>query len=104
MTQSGINYGSNTDITCGADVLCANPRWSGSQPKLNFNNPVIKDVVMLPVGGYVVIQFVTNNPGYWMMHCHNDVHMGDGMGTVFKVAPDRFPRLPKGFPTCSEFA
>jgi drug/metabolite transporter superfamily protein YnfA len=25
---------------------------------------------MLPGGGYLVLAFVTDNPGAWLMHCH----------------------------------
>jgi len=33
-----------------------------------------KDTVIIPVGGYVVIQFISNNPGYWFMHCHVETY------------------------------
>lgn len=97
----------NTDITCGSDVLCAHPRWSNSFRSYKFNKiqkPVIKDSIVVPVRGYVVLQFRTYNPGYWMFHCHVDLHAMPGMTMVFKIAPDRFPDLPPGFPTCTGFA
>lgn len=25
---------------------------------------------MLPAGGYLVMAFITDNPGAWLMHCH----------------------------------
>jgi FtsP/CotA-like multicopper oxidase with cupredoxin domain len=37
---------------------------------LNYNNPPRRDVATLPGGGYLVIAFVTDNPGAWLMHCH----------------------------------
>jgi FtsP/CotA-like multicopper oxidase with cupredoxin domain len=27
-------------------------------------------VAMLPGGGWLVIGFITDNPGAWLMHCH----------------------------------
>jgi FtsP/CotA-like multicopper oxidase with cupredoxin domain len=94
----------NSDITCGSDILCANPTWSGTPPTFSSNlRPVIKDTIVLPVRGYIVFQFKTLNPGLWFFHCHIDVHMMAGMALVFKIAPDEFPALPPGFPTCNEF-
>ena len=29
----------------------------------NVNNPVLKDTVQVPAGGYVVIRYYTDNPG-----------------------------------------
>jgi FtsP/CotA-like multicopper oxidase with cupredoxin domain len=92
----------NSNITCGSDVLCANPGWSDTPPTFNsIVQPVIKDTVVLPVRGYVVFQFKTLNPGFWIFHCHIDVHMMAGMAVVLKIAPDQFPDLPPGFPTCN---
>jgi len=95
----------NKEITCGKDVVCANPRWSGSPPNFKTVTPVVKDTLLIPVRGYVVIQFVANNPGYWMVHCHIDMHMMAGMAVVFKVGVTgtEFPALPATFPTCKPF-
>jgi L-ascorbate oxidase len=103
-TTTGKIISPNGDITCDSDVLCAHPRWWDTPPRYCSNvNYVIKDTIVLPVRGYVVFQFKTRNPGYWLFHCHIDVHMEAGMTTVFKIAPDKFPDLPPGFPTCNEF-
>lgn len=32
------------------------------------------------------IEFLANEPGEWMLHCHNLYHMKSGMGRVFKYA------------------
>ena len=37
---------------------------------LNFKNPTRRDVAFLPVGGWLVIAFPSDNPGAWLMHCH----------------------------------
>ncbi len=44
---------------------------------------VIKDVVML--GGYqeIEFEFVANNPGLTLFHCHQQLHMDFGFMTLF---------------------
>lgn len=37
---------------------------------LKYSNPMRRDVAMLPANGWLVIGFVTDNPGAWLMHCH----------------------------------
>jgi FtsP/CotA-like multicopper oxidase with cupredoxin domain len=47
---------------------------------------VVKDVVM--VGGYqeVEVDFVANNPGMTLFHCHQQLHMDFGFMTLFDYA------------------
>lgn len=35
--------------------------------KLNLNNPPRRDVASLPAAGYLVIAFLTDNPGAWLV-------------------------------------
>jgi FtsP/CotA-like multicopper oxidase with cupredoxin domain len=44
---------------------------------------VLKDVVML--GGYqeMTVDFVANNPGVTLFHCHQQLHMDFGFMTLF---------------------
>jgi FtsP/CotA-like multicopper oxidase with cupredoxin domain len=37
---------------------------------LQWTNPTRRDVAMLNAGGWLVIAFLTDNPGAWLMHCH----------------------------------
>ena len=46
------------------------------------NSPVRKDTVMVPFGGYVVIKFISDNPGLWFLHCHIEPHQLEGMAAV----------------------
>lgn len=64
----------------------------------------IKDTVTIPDGGYTIIRFIANNPGYWLFHCHIEFHAEIGMALVLKVG-DRSEMLsaPANFPTCSDF-
>uniref|UniRef100_A0A182N4J6 Multicopper oxidase n=1 Tax=Anopheles dirus TaxID=7168 RepID=A0A182N4J6_9DIPT len=64
----------------------------------------IKDTVTIPDGGYTIIRFIANNPGYWLFHCHIEFHAEIGMSLVLKVG-DRSEMLPApaNFPTCYDF-
>jgi FtsP/CotA-like multicopper oxidase with cupredoxin domain len=47
---------------------------------------VMKDVVM--VGGYqeAAVDFVADNPGLTLFHCHQQLHMDFGFMTLFEYA------------------
>ncbi|XP_014258517.2 laccase-1-like isoform X1 [Cimex lectularius] len=72
--------------------------------KRNLINPVTKDTVNVPDGGYTIIRFYADNPGYWLFHCHLEWHSELGMGLVFKVGQhSEFPPVPRGFPKCGNY-
>lgn len=72
--------------------------------KRRLSGAPIKDTVTVPDGGFTIIRFVANNPGFWLFHCHLEFHVEVGMGMVFKVGNyDEMPSLPENFPTCSSF-
>ncbi|XP_035891289.1 laccase abr2 isoform X1 [Anopheles stephensi] len=64
----------------------------------------IKDTVTIPDGGYTIIRFIANNPGYWLFHCHIEFHAEIGMSLVLKVgdSSEMLP-VPANFPTCYDF-
>lgn len=72
--------------------------------KRNLINPVKKDTVTVPDGGYTILRFHATNPGYWLFHCHIEFHVEIGMALVFKVGEhkDMLP-VPKDFPRCGNF-
>lgn len=39
----------------------------------------VRDTVMVPSMGTVVVAFDADNPGRWLFHCHNLYHMATGM-------------------------
>ena len=93
------------------DYTCNYPEWEhGHQP--SYGNPsskidaytVRKDTIIIPAGGYVVIQFLANNPGYWFMHCHILFHTLSGMAVIINEAPDRHNPPPPGMRTCQNFS
>ena len=45
---------------------------------------ILKDTVIVPAGGYVVVAFPADNPGYWFLHCHIEVHQLEGMGVLIE--------------------
>ncbi|XP_067949475.1 uncharacterized protein [Watersipora subatra] len=51
----------------------------------NFVRPIKKDTIMIPNGGYAVVRFQANNLGPWLFHCHNDLHVEQGMFMVIEV-------------------
>lgn len=97
---------STEDIESGNGTGFATAHWKhGLVPSLNFDRPVRKDTVIIPPGGYAVLRFRTDNPGWWHMHCHMAHHLMSGMGMFWEEAPelqDRFPP-PQGFPKCKSF-
>ncbi|CAG4968642.1 unnamed protein product [Parnassius apollo] len=72
--------------------------------KRNLKNAPLKDTVTVPDGGYTVIRFKADNPGYWLFHCHIEFHVEVGMALVFKVGEhkDMVP-VPPEFPTCGSY-
>ncbi|CAK9305034.1 unnamed protein product [Gordionus sp. m RMFG-2023] len=70
----------------------------------NLADPIIKDSVAIPEGGYVIIRFIADNPGFWMLHCHLDFHFLKGMALIFKVGDVKeMPEIPPKFPHCGSW-
>ncbi len=55
-------------------------------------NPPLKDTVLLrplgQAGSSVTVQMTMNNPGRWLLHCHNMEHMASGMMTAVEYLGD----------------
>lgn len=62
-----------------------------------------KDTVMLPAGGYVVINFLSDNPGFWFLHCHIEIHQLQGMALIVNEAPSVPLQPPEGMNICGDF-
>jgi hypothetical protein len=60
---------------------------------LNLKNPARRDVVDIPIGGYVLIAFQVDNPGAWLMHCHIAFHASDGLALQFIEQPNQIKPL-----------
>lgn len=48
----------------------------------------LKDTVQVPAYGYTIIRIYTNNPGYWIIHCHISTHSENGMAAILRVGDD----------------
>lgn len=57
----------------------------GNTSAYNLVDPVARNTIAVPTGGWVVIRFLANNPGMWFFHCHLDAHVPMGLGMVFAV-------------------
>lgn len=53
-----------------------------------------KDTVIVPPGGYVVVAFQANNPGFWFLHCHIEEHSIRGMAILLQEYPSSEHRVP----------
>lgn len=91
--SSGELAENNDDVKCDNES-CHNPGWTGDvlPPYLQGRKRVRlrairKDTIIVPAGGYVVIAFLANNPGYWFMHCHIEAHQLEGMAVVVQEYP-----------------
>jgi len=72
-----------TDITCSND-LCHDAKWVEEElGHFEVEYPPMKDNLLIPVGGYAVIRIYTDNPGYWLAHCHQDTHLYMGMVKLY---------------------
>lgn len=107
--ETGIIVKATPDIRC-AGKDCKYPSWAkeewagGNVPDLNLRNPPLKDTVVVPRMGYVVLRFPLDNPGYWYMHCHMEAHQLEGMTLIIKEGLHSAQKKPpKNFPTCGDF-
>ena len=91
----------NPDVVCDNN-LCRNAKWAGGHmPSLNLHDPPLKDTVISPASGYVVLRFRSDNPGPWLVHCHVAHHVDQGpMRFLIIEAQDNFPPVPPSMPTC----
>jgi len=100
--ESGYYLSPNPDITCIVDATnetcerfitvtgehAQTVKWTNDTPPedLHFRNKCLvpKDTVIVPFGGYTVIRFLADNPGWWLIHCHIEIHQLEGMAAVVK--------------------
>ncbi|KAL8089557.1 hypothetical protein AgCh_039142 [Apium graveolens] len=73
--------------------------------KFNLVDPVERNTVGVPSGGWTAIRFRADNPGVWFMHCHLEVHTTWGLKMAFVVDNGKGPNEsilppPPDFPKC----
>ncbi|OIV99399.1 hypothetical protein TanjilG_17209 [Lupinus angustifolius] len=73
--------------------------------KFNLVDPVERNTVGVPSGGWLAIRFLADNPGVWLMHCHFDVHLSWGLRMAWivedgKLPNQKLPPPPPDLPKC----
>ncbi|KAF5738151.1 hypothetical protein HS088_TW13G01046 [Tripterygium wilfordii] len=71
----------------------------------NLVDPMERNTVGVPTGGWTAIRFTADNPGVWFMHCHLELHTGWGLKTAFVVEDGPGPNQnilppPNDLPQC----
>ncbi|GER43512.1 laccase [Striga asiatica] len=71
----------------------------------NLVDPVERNTVGVPAGGWVAIRFLADNPGVWFMHCHLEVHTSWGLKMAWlvlngKLPNQKLPPPPADLPKC----
>ncbi|CAL1697520.1 unnamed protein product [Somion occarium] len=46
---------------------------------LNTKSPLRRDTVLIPAYSWMILRFITDNPGVWAFHCHIAWHMAAGL-------------------------
>ena len=73
--------------TDGQTTRVQSVRWTNDTPPADIGGNlsyVKKDTVIVPYGGYAVIRFIVDNPGWWFLHCHIEIHQLEGMSVVIE--------------------
>ncbi|CAL5334954.1 unnamed protein product [Camellia sinensis] len=71
----------------------------------NLADPVERNTVGVPSGGWIAIRFLADNPGVWLMHCHFEVHTSWGLKMAWIVLDgplpnQKLPPPPSDLPMC----
>ncbi|KHN94902.1 laccase-1 precursor [Metarhizium album ARSEF 1941] len=85
-------------------VLAEGPgKWDG-KTIINPKNPLRRDTHMQRRYGHLVLQFTTDNPGVWSLHCHIAWHASMGYNIMILERPTELAKTPIPFvmdETCS---
>ena len=72
-------------------------RWRGTNYHVSLDTAnrklARKDTIVVPYGGYAVVRFTVDNPGWWLLHSHIEKDQINGMAIVIRELPNelRFP-------------
>jgi len=64
--------------------------YNAANADLNLVNPLYRDVATVNPNSFLVIQFVADNPGLWMLHCHIDWHMNIGFVGLVNIGQEQY--------------
>ncbi|KAH3335887.1 hypothetical protein KXW81_002578 [Aspergillus fumigatus] len=64
----------------------------------NFNmvNPPYRDTFLTEFTGtmWVVLRYQVTSPGAWLLHCHFEMHLDNGMAMAILDGVDKWPKVP----------
>ncbi|XP_071494684.1 uncharacterized protein [Diadema antillarum] len=67
----------------------------------NLERPLRKDTIMM-AQRFVILRLRADNPGWWLCHCHMDLHQELGMAVILRVGDDAdLPLPPDNLPVCA---
>ncbi|KAF7848862.1 hypothetical protein BT93_L1497 [Corymbia citriodora subsp. variegata] len=81
---------------CGFNFFAFEKGLGNYNPKVdqkNFNlvDPVERNTIGVPSGGWVAIRVRADNPGVWFMHCHLEIYTTWGLKMAFLVDNGKGP-------------
>ena len=104
-----------------AEYTCPAPKWADGKnyiypsPTTNGDTPTPtasgkidprtprKDTIIVPAGGYAIVDIVTDNPGIWFLHCHVENHLTEGMAVILNEAQLHQIPSPQEMRQCENF-
>ncbi|XP_074574190.1 laccase-22-like [Curcuma longa] len=98
-----VHLHGNNFFVVGRDTGNYDP--TSSPAKFNLIDPVERNTIVVPAGGWLAIRFIANNPGVWFLHCHFEVHTTWGLKMAFIVDDgdgpnESLPPPPEDLPVC----
>ncbi|XP_071083033.1 uncharacterized protein [Haliotis cracherodii] len=105
-SYSGEVLNDNDDVEC-EDIYCNKARWRPGQywqaSEINPRIPPLKDTVVVPSGGYVVLRFKADNLGLWYLQSMVDIHNTNGLAVLVDESTSKLPYSPPGYPVCGDY-
>ncbi|MGF1598386.1 MAG: multicopper oxidase family protein [Acidimicrobiales bacterium] len=78
-----IESGERVRLRFGNDTMMVHPmHLHGHTFALATSGAARKDTLLVPVMGSSAVDVIADNPGQWMLHCHNTYHLEAGMATT----------------------
>jgi hypothetical protein len=103
--HNGTIKSMNKDLPCEdvskrcLDLKWTNQTWLNGKIDGMQKAPSYRDTILIPTGGYTVIRFRADNPGWWFAHCHLMLHHMGGTAFAFRIGEhDDVPKPPPNFP------